>query len=248
VRIGWQRLGSTGLLSILMLQATLLAVTQNDQRPGVPVAATSPEPPCSNVLLIGLRGSDDSLDVDLGMGAPVRAVFDLVRDKGFKAYALPYDALRAFVTPPERMKIAIDNGVRMLVELVGRRSSRCPTEKIVVAGYSLGAELLGNALGNHDVGRISAAVLFADLWFNPKDPVAAGTFDPAYGGQSGFRPVYPSGLVGKTRSYCRRGDRICQSGLPNATKVEHGRYVPDQSCEAAKFICTRLAVSPPTCN
>ncbi len=29
-----QRLGSTGLLSILMLQATLLAVPQDDQRPG----------------------------------------------------------------------------------------------------------------------------------------------------------------------------------------------------------------------
>jgi hypothetical protein len=67
----------------------------------------------------------------------------------------------------------------MLIEEVGRRARSCPKEKIVVAGYSIGAEVLGNALANDDMARrITAAALFADPWFNPKDPVAAGTFDP----------------------------------------------------------------------
>jgi hypothetical protein len=233
-----------GILVILMAQFVALTVPLNGQ-----VAATPIEPSCSAALLIGLRGSSDSLEVDLGLGTPVRAMFDLLRDNGWRSYALPYDALRPFVTPADQTKAAIDNGVRMLVEFVDRRAHECPQEKIVVAGYSLGAEVLGNALADHNMGRrIAAAVLFADPWFNPKDPTAAGTFDPAYGGQYGLRPLYLSAITDKVRSYCRQRDRICQSGDPSATKVEHGRYAPDQSCDAARFISVRLGIHPPACK
>jgi Cutinase len=235
--------GLAGSCALLMLQLALSAIPLDAQ-----TAAKASDPPCARFLLAGLRGSSDSLEVDLGMGAPVRATFDLLRNEDWRSYALPYDALRPFVTPADQVKSAIDDGVRMLLDFVGRRARQCPHEKIVLAGYSLGAEVLGNALGNHDVGSISAAVLFADPWFNPQDPVAAGTFDSAYGGQYGFRSSYPSGLVGKIKSYCRQGDRICQSGAPGATKVEHGRYAPDQACDAARFISARLGIHAPECH
>jgi hypothetical protein len=75
-----------------------------------------------------------------------------------------------------------------------------------------------------------------DSEFNPADTrTAAGTFDPRYGG-SPRRAAFPAALATRIRSYCRRHDIACQRDDATANKIQHGNYVPQQTCQAAHFI------------
>src|SRR5262249_45074757 len=64
----------------------------------------------------------------------------------------------------------------------------CTAERIILAGYSAGALITGDALQSPALtaaarGQVAAAVLLADPEFNPTDRhTAAGTFDPRYAG------------------------------------------------------------------
>jgi hypothetical protein len=95
--------------------------------------------------------------------------------------------------------------------------------------------------------RFVAAVLVADPEFNPADTsTAAGTFDPRYSG-SPRRAAFPATLVGRIRSYCRRHDIVCQRDDAAASKIQHGNYVPLQTCQAARFIESAADLRPSKC-
>jgi hypothetical protein len=121
------------------------------------------------------------------------------------------------------------------------RARRCPGERIVLAGYSAGAQIVGDALQRVPgrvitAERVIAVVLLADPEFNPADtPITAGTFDSSYGGAP-RRPAFPGSLASRVRSYCRRHDVVCQRHDPAADKNQHGSYQPQQTCQAITFI------------
>jgi dienelactone hydrolase len=213
---------------------------------GATGAGATADPPegCGSLLLIGVRGSGESSTADHGLGV---AVGDLAArltaanpGRVMATYGLPYAARTLSAD-------TITDAAGRLATTVQRRHQRCPAERIVLAGYSLGAEIVGNMLQKTPEPRLAseltAAVLFSDPRFDPADTVtAAGTFDPRYHGDR-RRPAFPPGLAGRIRSYCRHGDKICQFNDPLAQKAEHAHYPPEQTTQAMMFVESSVAAT-----
>jgi hypothetical protein len=209
-------------------------------------------PGCSGLLLIGVRGSGENPTLDHALGSTIGDLYHRLTTAHpslhAAAYGLPYAAATTSSTT------VIDASSR-LVAIVVRRHRQCPGEHLVIAGFSLGAEIIGDALQNPilagGVPPFSAAVVLADPRFNPADTAtAAGTFNPSLRNPAARAP-YPRQLAGRIRAYCRDHDPICQPSDPAAAKSEHGRYVPQQTCQALAFIETRTGVtvtSPSACG
>jgi hypothetical protein len=197
-------------------------------------------PGCANLLLIGVRGSGESSTLDHGLGATLADLYHRLTSNhptlGTAVYGLPYAARTTSAD-------TVAEASRRLATIVGQRHQQCPNERLILAGFSLGAEILGDALQNPGKPSIVAAAVLADPRFNPADTATAGgTFEPRYHGDRP-RPPYASQLTSRIRSYCRNHDAICQSGDPAADKAEHGRYAPQQTCQALAFIEHAIGVT-----
>jgi len=207
-----------------------------------------PSPPtgCQRALLVAARGSGESATDRMGMGSTLYELYEQLRvGSAVTGFGFPFAAR---VSGQD----AVRDASTQLADLVRQRASRCPAERLLLAGFSMGAEIVGDALqssrldqrGDHP----AAAVLLADPRFNPRDrATAAGTFDPGYDGSSSPRPPYPSTLASRIRSYCRRSDDVCQHGAAGAGKLEHGLYAPQQTCDAARFLATAAGLPTGSC-
>jgi cutinase len=111
-------------------------------------------------------------------------------------------------------------GSRTLATLAQTAATKCPNTKIVLSGYSQGAQLVHNAatqLSTAVANRITAVLTFGD----PKRT-------------QGFGSISTS----RTRIICRSGDNICEGGiLPTG---EHTRY-QENAAEAAQWVAARVA-------
>lgn len=239
--------GPTTAVFARLAALALLALAAGCNAPGV-VPATNPSPPgrCGQALFIAVRGSGESPTDRMGMGRTLYDLFDRLRAGGpVTGYGFPY-AANVLGSGNEQ------DASHRLVDLVRRRASSCPTERVMLAGYSLGAGITGDALQTASMGAVAehlaGAVLFSDPRFNPHDAgTAAGTFDRRYGGHTNPRPAYASTVASRIRSYCRLRDSICQYGDPLASKLEHGLYVPEQTCQALGFLDTAAALPVTAC-
>jgi hypothetical protein len=197
-------------------------------------------PGCADLLLVGARGSGE----DAPLGTTLADLYQRLTARHptlhSAAYGLPYAARTTSAD-------TVADASTRLVTLVGQRRRQCPDEKLVLAGYSLGAEILGDALQTPGLAPFDAATVLADPRFNPADTAtAAGTFDTRYRGDRP-RPPYPAQRASSIRSYCRANDPICQSSDPAGDKAEHGRYAPTQTCDAVSFIEQHTGLPPSTC-
>lgn len=221
---------------IVSCAATLAAVVLAGC--GVPASQSEPRHPprCADLLFLGARGSGEDPSQQLAMGTTVYPIYTALRNADHRVvgYGWPHHGERPTLAQLSRDAAALDN-------FLDRRARQCPAERVVLAGYSADAALVGDALQRPGLtaaarARLAAAVLLAEPEFNPADTrTAAGTFDLRYGG-SPRRPTYPVPLAGRVRSYCRRHDIVCQRHDPAASKIQHGNYLPRQTCQAASFI------------
>ncbi|CAG1985154.1 unnamed protein product [Fusarium graminearum] len=109
-------------------------------------------------------------------------------------------------------------GSRTMADLISRAATQCPSTKIIISGYSQGAQLVHNAAGMLSASvtnRVTAAVTFGD----PKQKQAFGTI--------------PSS---RTRIFCRAGDNICDGGI--IVTPAHSQYQQDAPA-AAEWIAAR---------
>lgn len=207
----------------------------------------SPASGCQGALLIAARGSGESATEQLGMGSTLYQLYRQLRAGGaVTGFGFPF---AAHVSGQDAV---LDASTR-LADLVRQRARHCPSERLLLAGFSMGAEIVGDALQSpgfeHLGDHPAAAVVLADPRFNPRDQLtAAGTFDPRYAGSAPPRALYPSTLASRIRSYCRRGDDVCQHGAAAASKLEHGLYAPQQTCEAARFLASAAALPIGSCT
>ncbi|KAH6954154.1 hypothetical protein HG530_015142 [Fusarium avenaceum] len=110
-------------------------------------------------------------------------------------------------------------GSKTMADLIARAASQCPSTKIIISGYSQGAQLVHNAaamLSASVTNRVTAAVTFGD----PKRSQPFGTI--------------PSS---RTRVYCRTGDNICDGGI--IITPAHSQYQQDAPA-AAEWIAARV--------
>ncbi|RGP73999.1 cutinase [Fusarium sporotrichioides] len=110
-------------------------------------------------------------------------------------------------------------GSRTMANLITQAASKCPSTKIVISGYSQGAQLVHNAAGMLSASvtnRVTAALTFGD----PKRSEAFGTI--------------PSS---RTRVICRSGDGICEGTI--IVTPAHTQYQQDAPA-AAEWIAARV--------
>jgi hypothetical protein len=202
-------------LAALPVLAAAVAVMATD-----PAPAAARMPPCTEVLVLGLRGSGDGLAADGGMGADVggvvrRLAARLAGRVAFTSAGYPYDT-----GPVWRVADHVTAGSRELRTDLAARHRRCPGERLVAIGQSEGAAVLHLALPG--IGpQLAAAVLMAD-----PARVAGAPYDRSAGPHDGVlarallgpaaRDSVPAALASRVRAFCLTGDPVCDASVPSA--------------------------------
>ncbi|KAF3349950.1 Cutinase like protein [Verticillium longisporum] len=110
-------------------------------------------------------------------------------------------------------------GSRTMAQLTARAVTQCPNTKIVLSGYSQGAQVVHNAAGQltaAQTNRVTAVLTFGD----PKRNQPFGTIPAS-----------------RTRVICRTGDNICEGGF--TITPAHTQYQQDAPA-AASWIAARV--------
>jgi hypothetical protein len=135
------------------------------------------------------------------------------------------------------------DGERWLRDFIPRELRACPAIKLVLVGYSQGAQVTGDVY-QRDVSRaekrsIDAVWLFGDPYFNARDAAAdRGNYDHQRSGALGKRRNF--GGDQRVRSVCHHHDPVCQANGQAAAFLlwrfkQHENYPP-----AAKQLASKL--------
>jgi cutinase len=168
--------------------------------------------------VLGLRGSDQSLDKHHGSGqeilASVRAMSaDLHResDTTVRLEGIPYRAENA--ASAAIYQANIDDGVRRTRARMTELAERCPESRIALVGFSQGAQAVHQLAADLSARseRIALVAMIADPRRNPDDSIGSWTYgDPASGaGKLGPGPALGAALKDRAITFCAAGDEIC---------------------------------------
>ncbi|KAH0612086.1 uncharacterized protein H6S33_010138 [Morchella sextelata] len=112
-----------------------------------------------------------------------------------------------------------DEGAEYMAEMVTLASTQCPGSKVVLSGFSQGAQV------THKAGKLIPANLYSTV-------AAIVLFgDPDNG------DAFPGTLNNNVKTFCHDGDYICD-GLPIITD-QHGNYANDAPAAAA-YVAARV--------
>jgi Cutinase len=212
---------------------------------GIPECGSSPTTsqsatiplPCTSFLLIGVRGSgapytpDNNASGTSGFTATLSPIADSLSsyygNTSITEYGLPYQAAPALALIDgnnESYYQSEAQGEGTLENILIAQEAGCPNQQIFLAGYSQGAEVVGNVISNDTSvdGSIVGVALYGDPRFNPSSQADQGNYDPGLDGVFGSRPEFPSAIVSKVMSYCLHGDAICNWSLPSLPGFENG--------------------------
>ncbi|KAJ7752625.1 cutinase-domain-containing protein [Mycena metata] len=172
--------------------------------------------PCRLVTFIFARGTDEDGNVGTIVGPPLiadlRAALGV---DGIAAQGVDYDA-----SILGYLEGGSPSGITTMVGLINTAASQCPATKIVIGGYSQGAQLVHKAalqLSATVTARIAAVVMFGDPERVGKTtPPAVGTVNPAI-----------------VDSVCHVNDIIC-TGEGGAT--QHLNYGEDAPAASAFIV------------
>ncbi|KAF9464068.1 cutA, cutinase A [Collybia nuda] len=170
---------------------------------------------CSDVTVYFARGTSESGTIGTSVGPPLQsALTSALGSKSLEFVGVPYAAnVLGFLQGGDPA------GATTMANLVTSKASACPSTKIVLSGYSQGAQvahLAAGKLSSSVQNRVAAAVVFGD----PKN------------GQA-----FPGPIAGRVRTFCHSGDNICDGGI--IITPAHGNYAADTPA-AASFIVARV--------
>ena len=178
--------------------------------------------PCTNAIVLGARGSGQSLDDHFGLGAEVYGVYEglakALTPKGLTTSFLPvrYPAvpMEYWLGGDPNILDSVDQARTETRVWVAAIHTKCPTTRIVLAGYSQGAWAIKGGAGfvrGSDKEAIAALVLLADPTFDPGGGGRVLGFpEPGRGGIAG-RSSPPDYIKNATYNYCMYADLVCQS-------------------------------------
>ena len=176
-----------------------------------------------------------------GMGAPVRAIFDEIHHQAeagapdveaMQARAIRYPAIPVNLldlTYIDRYQRSVKTGADNLAKQLRLVSAQCHRAKVVVAGYSQGADVINKAMGNaHRSGenslfaQVKKIVVVGDPSHEPDRPENVGGWDKL-GSTNGVGASTSVGIhdrdartfkdaqSGLVSSICMIGDLVCDS-------------------------------------
>lgn len=238
----------------------------NPTAPGSPASDGSAPPPsgssgCPAVKLIGVRGSDEPQGLGKPVGAFARALaadLDMRPDDGryatvainYRAYLPSFRHWYSGAMEAKEYQRSVRGGTKALDSVLAHDPCRSHS-RYVLAGYSQGAQVIGDAIAGHDLrgarDRIVATVFFGDPTFDAtmSGIEFSGSFSPRRKGllhrlgtrhRDSFRGY-------EVLSYCRRLDPFCQSDIDAASHgrvAGHEHYQDQEAARAARLVAARL--------
>jgi hypothetical protein len=113
-------------------------------------------------------------------------------------------------------------GIKHLAQDVTNFIGACPGSYVVMAGYSQGAQVVGDTYLSHltvaQQARVSGIAMLGDPDFNGSSPVDIGSYDHTENGVWAYahsKRHVPATLRHNVASYCTQGDPICNFGVSN---------------------------------
>jgi hypothetical protein len=234
-------------------------VSDGPSPPPPPTPTPTPTPSCPTIKLVGLRGTDDN-DGPPGLGKVVGAFGKALQDNGvlgpFATIPIAYGAVPVnkdiFDRPTYDESVA--GGIDILASVLTNdpciRKSR-----YVLAGYSQGAQVIGDAIEKGRLNgikeRIAATVLFGDPKFDSSmtDVAFKSTFSnyPIAHGVISGRAKRNLFAGYRMRSFCRFRDVVCQRDLPRFFAGDfraHEQYSGTEAPWAAALITNQILDQP----
>jgi hypothetical protein len=183
--------------------------------------------------IVGVRGSGETADDAGGFGTTVKTVVDSIRSVNPTAAATPieYPAIAVQWWDPSYYTGNYTRSVRagrtaLTSYITQFINGPCGgTVYLYLVGYSQGAQVVGDVYQNLTSGqrsRVAGVTLIADPKFDGDEgsPVNVGTYNSARNGiqdvTTSARQI-PNRQEAYVRSYCVRGDPVCNFGRNNVT-------------------------------
>jgi hypothetical protein len=173
--------------------------------------------------VIDSRGSGEALgDVGRPAAVFVRVFRHLVAPARVEVVSNPYPArggwprlIAAGMKLPIGYRPSVVAGKDWLSAAIARPPSTCAGAKLILTGYSQGAQAAADVFQNGGTRNVLALVLFGDPYFNGSDahadkPNAEVPYSRGRRGALGRRPPFASSSYGHVFSFCHGGDPVCQ--------------------------------------
>jgi hypothetical protein len=186
---------------------------------------------CTPYFIAGARGSGESFGKDgnaagtEGFGGQIGPIANLLVKKlgagSVETYGLPYTAAEAIdvvASPTDSYQQGMSTGKSMLGKVIKEQIAECADQKIILLGYSQGADVVADVastLTAEQASHIAAVGLLGDPQFNPDSSTAAGDFNPGREGVFEAREEFPDTIAGKVINYCAMNDPICNYTIPD---------------------------------
>lgn len=226
----------------IALLAAACSAPANEPKPSFPSKSRTPPPTlvttgCADLVVLGLRGSNQSVDQNHGSGQEilrtVRAMSaDLHRksDTTVRLEGIPYRAESA--ASAAIYQANIDDGVTRTRTRIAQLAKRCPRSRIALVGFSQGAQAvhgLAIDLSASASRQVALVAMIADPRRNPDDAIGSWTYGKAAPGPGklGAGTPLPGSLKTKAITFCATGDEICNwppGGYPGPLSKTHRHF------------------------
>lgn len=194
-----------------------------------PVAAASD---CPAAEVTFARGTGEPP----GIGRVGEAFVESLRQQttlSIGVYAVDYSA--------SRLQLHGGDGANDVISHIKSMASACPETKIVLGGYSQGADVIDIVSGVPLAGISFGSPLPAQY----ADRVAAvAVFGNVANRVGGSLPSQSSLFGAKAIDLCNPVDPICHAGAGNSWNGHIDGYVPTYTTQAATFVAARLSAGP----
>jgi cutinase len=206
--------------------ATFIAAVPFVGAVAAPVASADD---CADAEVVFARGTDEPK----GMGRVGDAFADALRKQAvglnIDTYGVNYDA--------GKLQLHGGDGAKDAIAHIKSTVASCPNTKIVLGGYSQGANIVNIVAGN-TIGGIK--------WGDGLPPaladnvVAVATFGNFANRAGDILPSASPLFTGKAIDLCNPADPICHAGPGNAWSGHTEGYVPAYTNQAAAFAASKL--------
>lgn len=192
----------------------------------LPVAAAAD---CADAEVVFARGTDEPD----GIGVVGSAFVDSLREQAvgmnIATYAVDYDA--------GKLQLGSGDGAKDMIKHIESMAASCPDTKLVLGGYSQGANVVNIVAGNPIVGIAWGRSLPSS---NADNVAAVATFGNVANRSGTKLPSESPMFAGKAIDFCNPADPICHAGPGNAWSGHTDGYVPTYTTQAASFVASKL--------
>ncbi|GAC1410402.1 MAG: alpha/beta fold hydrolase [Mycobacterium sp.] len=213
--------------------------------PTVMMSPSAAADPCPDVDAVVARGTGEPP----GAGGVGQHFVDALRaqagPRSVGEYPVNYAASNDFGDRDAFVRTVID-GIRNAADHIQSEAARCPATRIVLAGYSQGAALVGYTTVDHVPPGVPAGEVPAPLPPQVANHVAAvvlfGKPSQTFLNNIGAPPIVIGPLFApKVIDLCNPGDTICDGADAGGPSIAHALYGTNGSVDqAAAFTVSRL--------